>query len=76
MNDLFGMVFWAVVFYSINAIVQFDFMEMTMSPISIAILNTVFRLATVMILFPFIKWIEKVGIYACEGYRGGQGGTS
>ena len=60
MNDLFGMVFWAVVFYSINAIVQFDFMEMTMSPISIAILNTVFRLATVMILFPFIKWIEKL----------------
>ncbi len=60
MNDLFGMVFWAVVFYSINAIVQFDFMEMTMSPISIAILNTVFRLVTVMILFPFIKWIEKL----------------
>lgn len=60
MNDLFGMVFWAVMFYSINAIVQFDFMEMTMSPISIAILNTVFRLATVMILFPFIKWIEKL----------------
>lgn len=60
MNDLFGMVFWAVVFYSINAIVQFDFMEMTMSPISIAILNSVFRLATVIILFPFIKWIEKL----------------
>lgn len=60
MNDLFGMVFWAVVFYSINAIVQFDFIEMTMSPISIAILNSVFRLATVIILFPFIKWIEKL----------------
>ncbi len=60
MNDLFGMVFWAVVFYSVNAIVQFDFMEITMSPIAIAILNTVFRLATVIILFPFIKWIEKL----------------
>ncbi|MFG6369086.1 MAG: Na/Pi cotransporter family protein [Lachnospiraceae bacterium] len=60
MNDLFGMIFWAVVFYSVNAIVQFDFMEMTMSPIAIAILNTVFRVATVMILFPFIKWIEKL----------------
>lgn len=60
MNDLFGMVFWAVTFYSVNAIVQFDFMDMTMSPIAIAILNTVFRLATVVILFPFIKWIEKL----------------
>ncbi len=60
MNDLFGMIFWAVVFYSVNAIVRFDFLDMTMSPIAIAILNTVFRVATVMILFPFIKWIEKV----------------
>ena len=60
MNDLFGMIFWAVMFYSVHAIVNFDFMEMTMSPIAIAILNTVFRLATVMILFPFIKWIEKL----------------
>ena len=60
MNDLFGMVFWAVAFYSVNAIVRFDFMDMTMSPIAIAILNTVFRLATVMILFPFIKWIERL----------------
>lgn len=60
MNDLFGMIFWAVIFYSVNAIVRFDFMDMTMSPIAIAILNTVFRLATVVILFPFIKWIEKL----------------
>ncbi len=60
MNDLFGMVFWAVVFYSVNAVVRFGFMDMTMSPIAIAILNTVFRLATVVILFPFIKWIERL----------------
>lgn len=60
MNDLFGMIFWSVVFYTVNAIVRFDFMDMTMSPIAIAILNTVFRLATVIILFPFIKWIEKL----------------
>lgn len=60
MNDLFGMVFWAAVFYSVDAVVQFDFLDMTMSPIAIAILNTVFRLATVVILFPFIRWIEKL----------------
>lgn len=60
LNDLFGMIFWSIVFYSVNAFVHFDFLDMVMSPISIAILNTVFRLATVMILFPFIKWIEKL----------------
>ncbi len=60
LNDLFGMVFWSIAFYSVNAIVHFDFLDMVMSPVSIAILNSVFRLATVVILFPFIKWIEKL----------------
>ena len=60
LNDLFGMVFWSITFYTVNAFVKFDFLDMVMSPFSIAILNTVFRVATVMILFPFIKWIEKL----------------
>lgn len=60
LNDLFGMVFWSVVFYTVNAFVHFDFMEMVMSPIRIALLNTVFRMATILVLCPFIKWIEKL----------------
>lgn len=60
MNDLFGMLFWSITFYLVNAIVHFEFLEMTMTPIAIAMLNTVFRLATVAILFPFIKWIERL----------------
>jgi phosphate:Na+ symporter len=59
-NDLFGMLFWSVVFYAINAIVHFKFMDMTMTPVTIAMLNSVFRIATVFILFPLIKWIEKL----------------
>ncbi|MCR4956920.1 MAG: Na/Pi cotransporter family protein [Lachnospiraceae bacterium] len=60
LNDLFGMIFWSIAFYSVNAVVHFSFMDMTMSPIAVAILNTVFRTATVLILFPFIKFIEKL----------------
>ena len=60
MNDLFGMLFWSITFYLVNAIVHFEFLDMTMTPITIAMLNTVFRLATVVILFPFIKWIERL----------------
>lgn len=60
MNDLFGMLFWSIAFYVVHAVVRFEFMDITMTPITIAMLNTVFRLATVMILFPFIKWIEKL----------------
>lgn len=60
MNDLFGMLFWSIAFYSVNAVVHFEFLDMQMSPIAIATLNTVFRVATVLILFPCIKLIEKL----------------
>lgn len=60
MNDLFGMIFWSIAFYTVNAIVHFDFLDTVMTPVGIAIMNSVFRLATVMILFPFIKLIEKL----------------
>lgn len=60
MNDTFGMVFWSIVFYSVQAFVHFDFMDATMSPIRIALLNTLYRTATILLLIPFIKTIEKV----------------
>ena len=59
-NDLFGLIMWAVVFYSLNAVIHFTFMDQVMTPVSIALLNTVFRLVTVCILFPFINKIEKL----------------
>lgn len=60
LNDLFGMVFWSVTFYSVHAIAHFPFMNMTMGAVQIALLNTVFRAATILMLTPFIKWIERL----------------
>lgn len=59
-NDLFGMVFWSIAFYSVNAIVHFAFMDVTMSPVTIAMMNSIFRLATILLLIPFIPLIEKL----------------
>ncbi len=59
-NDLFGMLFWSIVFYTVDAFVHFPFMDMTMSPVTVALLNTVFRAATILVLIPFIKVIEKL----------------
>ena len=60
LNDTFGMLIWSIGFYTINAFVHFDFMDNIMSPVSIALLNTVFRLVTVCVLFPFINKLEKL----------------
>ncbi len=60
-NDLFGMVFWSVVFYAVNAAIGgFPFLDMQMQPVTIALLNTVFRVATVIMLLPCIRLIEKL----------------
>ena len=60
MNDLFGLIMWSIIFYTANAIVHFGFMDMIMTPVTIAALNTVFRVATVIVLFPFIPKLEKL----------------
>ncbi len=60
LNDLFGMLIWSIVFYSVNAVVQFTFLDSVMSPVMIATINTVFRVATVCVLFPFIPRLEKL----------------
>ncbi len=58
-NDLFGMVIWGSVFYLVNAFVNFSFMDAIINPVMIALLNSVYRVATILVLAPFIKEIEK-----------------
>ena len=70
LNDLFGMIFWSIAFYLANAIVHFNFMNMTMQPVTVALLNTVFRVATVFILFPFIGGIEKLVLFLVKDSQG------
>ena len=63
LNDLFGLILWSIVFYTVNAIVHFGFLDMIMTPVYIALLNTVFRVATVVVLFPFIPKLEQLVCY-------------
>ena len=58
--EVMGVVFWAAAFYLVNAFVHFDFMSMTMSSVSIAFVNTLFRFVKVVILLPFIDLIERL----------------
>lgn len=57
--DLFGVIIVSVIFYAINAFVHFGFMSRTMTAVSIALVNTLFRVVIVMILAPMTGLIEK-----------------
>ncbi len=58
--DVIGVTVWASVFYALNAVLHFPFVSQTMDMVSIALLNTLFRLATVLLLTPFIRLLERL----------------
>ena len=58
--DVIGALVWGVVFYVVNAAVHFPFIDATMTTVSIALLNTVFRFATVLLLTPMIPMLERL----------------
>ena len=58
--DIFGALGCGIIFYVANAIFRFGFMEEVLSPVGVAVVNTLFRLAAVIILFPLVKYICKI----------------
>lgn len=58
--DLLGAAFWSAVFYTVNAFVHFPFLDTPVGMVGIALMNTVFRLATVLLLAPFTGLLEKM----------------
>lgn len=58
--DVIGVIFWSIVFYTVNAFAHFSFMGMTVNMVDIALINTVFRLATVILLAPLTGVLEKM----------------
>lgn len=60
MVDTFGVIIFSAIFYTANAIFDFAFMNTSMTTVSIALMNTVFRFIIVALLAPFIPMLEKV----------------
>ncbi len=65
--EILRVVLFALVFYGLNAILHFSFMNRTMDMFSIALLNTLFRISTVVVLALFIPLIEKLVVALIPG---------
>ena len=66
-TDLIGAIIISIVFYSINAVVRFGFMDMVMTPVSIALVNSLFRIVAIFLLAPFINQLEKLTGWLIKG---------
>ena len=58
--DVLGAVLCGCIFYLLDAIIGFPFMNHTMNMVSVAFVNTMYRLATVLLLSPMIGILEKI----------------
>ncbi len=65
--EILRVILFAAVFYGLNAILHFSFLHQTMDMFSIALLNTLFRVSTVMVLAWCIPVIERLVVKLVPG---------
>ena len=58
--DVLGAVIVGIIFYALNAAVGFGFMTMKMNMVLVALTNTLYRLAVVILLAPLIGVMERI----------------
>ena len=60
--NIIGTVIFLVAFYAANAVLSFDFMGDVVNPANIAIIHSIFNIASTAVLLPFYKQLEKLAI--------------
>lgn len=56
-----GAVVWSIVFYGLNLILHFSFLDKMTNAVSVAIIHTTFNVMNTLLLLPFTKQLEKIG---------------
>ncbi len=65
--NVIGVIITGVLFYGAESVIGFDFMEQTVSPVQIAIINSVFKIFTTIVFFPFTKQLEFIAVKSVRG---------
>ncbi len=56
-------------FYALDTVLDFAFMDLNVSPLSIAVVHTAFNIVSTVILMPFCTAIEKLSIKTIKGKK-------
>jgi len=70
--NLIGTVIFLVLFYALNAVLRFSFINLPINAFYIAAIHTLFNMMTTVMLYPFIGWLEKLAIRAIPDDRKGE----
>lgn len=58
--NIIGTIVWLSVFYTLNAIFHFEFINQTVTPADIALVHSLFNVASTALLLPFAKQLGKL----------------
>lgn len=58
--DILGAILCGILLYGGNALFRFSFMDAVMSPVSLAAVNTIYRVVTVLLLAPAVDAMERL----------------
>lgn len=64
--NVLGTVIWLPLLTLTNAIFDFAFMEQAVSPVTIAMLHSIFNILTTMVLMPFSKYLLKLAVWVVK----------
>lgn len=60
MFNIIGTIIFVAIYYPLNALVEFTFANAVVDALDIAVIHTLFKVITTVILFPFIGVLEKL----------------
>lgn len=65
--NVIGTVVCLAVFYALNAIFKFEFVNEAVAPVGVAVVHSLFNIITTFILIPFTKQLEKLACIIVPG---------
>ncbi|MEG1742537.1 MAG: Na/Pi symporter, partial [Clostridia bacterium] len=70
--NIIGTLVCLTVYYSLNAIIDFSFNNTPVTPISIAMVHSIFNVITTIMLFPFQKLLVKMAVFLVRDNKKGE----
>lgn len=64
--NLLGTLVWLIVFYALNSVFKFAFVNEAITPVDIAVVHSVFNISTTFILLPFTNQLEKIANFVIK----------
>jgi len=68
-TKIIGVAIVSIIFYILNGVLNFAFMNTMVTPVTIAFVHTLFNIISTIVLFPFLGLIEKLAIKTIKGKR-------